>query len=236
VRSGCLNNGSGPTPPSGTSGGLTWQSYQNDVGQARQVGLDTLLAGGLVTLGEAPVAVPAAITAYVVDFLVNFFEDIFGGGSSPPIPRQLMHRRHPLYGQIIGILESLIPTEASPVSAVFAGLGAAPSNVPPLQRADYSGQIIQVQFWGYNYCGPGNNGGPTAPNTTDECCREHDSCYGSRGLSGWDVLRHLAGANPSPGQQRCDQQLCNCVGGLGSAPIGAYDEHMRIGIGNLFCY
>ncbi|HVA77255.1 MAG TPA: hypothetical protein VNF27_05135 [Candidatus Binataceae bacterium] len=105
--------GPGASPPSGTSGGLTWQSYQNDLGQAQQVGLETLLAGGPFTIGEAPVAVPAALAAYVVDFLVNFFEDIFGGGSSPPIPRKLMHRRHPLYGPILGIQNGLVPTEAS---------------------------------------------------------------------------------------------------------------------------
>ncbi len=88
-----------------------------------------------------------------IESLISFFEWLFGGGSSPPIPRQLMHRRHPLYAAILGILESLIPTEASPVSAIFAGLGAAPSNVPPLQRADYSGQVILV---GSQKSGPRN--------------------------------------------------------------------------------
>jgi len=116
--------GPGASPPSGTSGGLTWQSYQNDLGQARQVGLATLLGGSLFTRGEEPVAVPAALTAYVVDFLVNFFEDIFGGGSSPPIPRQLMHRRHPLYAAILGIDSGLIPTEGP------AGTPPAPTAGP----------------------------------------------------------------------------------------------------------
>ena len=93
-------------------------------------------------------AVPAAIAAYVIDFLVNFFEDIFGGGSSPPIPRQLMHRRHPLYGEIIGIDSGLIPTDAS--SAPVAENRAHPNT--PL------GQIRPLSFqesWeNYSFLGP----------------------------------------------------------------------------------
>jgi len=226
--------GPGASPPSGTSGGLTWQSYQNDLQQSDEVAASTFAVGSLITLGEVPVGVVLAGIAYTVDFLVNFFEDIFGGGSSPPIPRQLMHRRHPLYGQIIGILESLMPTEASPVSAIFAGLGAAPSNVPPLQRADYSGQIIQVQFWGYNSCGPGNNGRSTTPGTVDDCCTVHDKCYGP-GLSAGNVSIFPPGRGAGPAQQKCDQALCNCLENK-ALPSGPYDAAVMAGAVFLFCY
>jgi hypothetical protein len=44
---------------------------------------------------------------------VNFFEDLFSGPNSPPIPLKLMHKRHPLYGEILGVDSGLIPTEGA---------------------------------------------------------------------------------------------------------------------------
>ena len=38
-----------------------------------------------------------------IEDLVSFFDLPFGGGSSPPLPRQLHHGRHPLYDSILGI-------------------------------------------------------------------------------------------------------------------------------------
>ena len=55
----------------------------------------------------------AGVAAASVDFLVNFFEDIFGGSDNPPTPRQLLHGRHPLYPVILGIQDGLIPDEWS---------------------------------------------------------------------------------------------------------------------------
>jgi 3D (Asp-Asp-Asp) domain-containing protein len=59
--------------------------------------------------------VGAAIGA-VLGSIAGFLEEIFGGGGSPPIIRQLRHGRHPLYAGIIGIRTGLIPTEDSTVS------------------------------------------------------------------------------------------------------------------------
>ncbi|MFZ1886960.1 MAG: hypothetical protein WAU33_02935 [Candidatus Binataceae bacterium] len=109
--SGANPDGPGISRPSGQSGGLTWQSYRNDLSQSQQVAAGTFVAGSFITLGEVPVAVPLAGIAYAVDFLVNFFEDLFSGPSSPEVPRQLMHKRHPLYGEILGVQGGLVLTE-----------------------------------------------------------------------------------------------------------------------------
>jgi len=201
------------------------------VRQSEQVENDANNFSISFTDGEAaPVTLPLGAIAGTVDLLVNLLEDLFSGAENPPIPRQLMHKRHPLY-KLIGIQVLVDEGSSAPVAST-----GAPSSSPPLQLPGYSGQVIPVQFPGYNYCGPGNNGGTTTPNTTDDCCKQHDVCYGEHGLTGLDVLRHLSGETPGPEQQRCDQQLCECVNGLTSAPLGTYDEHMRTGITNLFCY
>ncbi len=122
-------SGGGPSgraisPPSGSSGGLSPQSVYNDTQQALQVGTDIYLGAGLLAyfLGpEAPPFVaPLALIGGAIDFLVNFFEDIFGGSSSET-PRQLLSRRHPLYPKIIGVSEDLIPDEAPSGKPEFCG-------------------------------------------------------------------------------------------------------------------
>ena len=80
--------------------------------------------GGLVTV--------AAIVATVVDALVQGFLDIFGGGSdNPPIPRQLLHGRHPLYPVMLGVSDGLIPDETC--EALPPETSSSPLNPPPLQ-------------------------------------------------------------------------------------------------------
>jgi len=59
---------------------------------------------------------------FLGDLLANLLEDLFSGPSSPPIPRKLMYKRHPVYVRILGVDSGLIPTEgssapASPTSA-----------------------------------------------------------------------------------------------------------------------
>ena len=101
--------------PSGSSGGLSPQSVANDYKQAVQVGTDVFEGASALglTFGETPLALSLAIIAEDVDFLVNFFEDIFGGGGSPPTLRQLLHARHQLYPVILGVSDGLIPTEGT---------------------------------------------------------------------------------------------------------------------------
>ena len=102
--------------PSGSSGGLSPQSVLNDSQQALQVGNDIYQTSYRIGLSYGQpeaisLALPLAIIGGAVDFLVNFFEDIFGGGGSPETPRQLLYGRHPLNGGILGIQENLIPDE-----------------------------------------------------------------------------------------------------------------------------
>jgi hypothetical protein len=110
-------------PPSGSSGGLSGQSVLNDSQQAFQVGEDVYNTANQlgITYNEIPIALPLAIIGGVVDFVVNFFEDIFGGSDHPQIPRQLLHGRHPLYPVMLGVSDGLIPTEASAGKPEFCG-------------------------------------------------------------------------------------------------------------------
>jgi hypothetical protein len=121
-------NPAGPaiTPPSGQSGGSTWQKFQNDVRQSEQVEDAANNFSISFSNGEAaPVTLPLGTIAGTVDLLVNLIEDLFSGSENPPIPRQLMHKRHPLYGEILGLDTGLIPTEGP------AGNPPAPSATPP---------------------------------------------------------------------------------------------------------
>ena len=127
-------------PPSGSGGGLSWQSLRNDSQQASQVGSDVFnVANGLgLAFGSpgemTPLALPLAAIAAAVDFMVNFFEDLFGGSDNPPTPRQLLHGRHPLYPVILGIPPSLIPTEESEGKCKFCGDPSPCPNARPLQK------------------------------------------------------------------------------------------------------
>ena len=132
--------------PGSPSSGLTVQSGVQDAGQGAATGLDATYAvseGAALVAPFAPelavaiaaAAVPVGIIVGAADFVANFLDDFFSGGGSPPIPRQLTHRRHPLYGQIIGVQDGLIPTGGSSAPAANGG---APSNTPPLQRPEYT--------------------------------------------------------------------------------------------------
>ncbi|HUY25903.1 MAG TPA: hypothetical protein VMV27_00670, partial [Candidatus Binataceae bacterium] len=86
--------------------------------------------------------------------LESLWNDIYGGlfGGGPSLPpnyfvfqaRLERAGRHPQYDQIMKIARQLILTQASPVWELFSGPGTIPPNVPPLLRADYSGQIIRA--------------------------------------------------------------------------------------------
>ena len=129
-------------PPSGSSGGLSGQSLLNDSKQAYQVGSDVFnVANGLGIGLVSPewtmsLALPLAGIAAGVDFLVNFFEDLFGGSESPPTPRQLLHGRHPLYDWILGVSDSLTPTMKSKGKPDFCGEPQL-CGTAPLQKVQY---------------------------------------------------------------------------------------------------
>jgi hypothetical protein len=113
-------------------------------------GITALIA--YLTAGEVVLGPPGWIAAAASGLFV-LFDDLFGGGgSSPQIPRQLRHGRHPLYPVMLGVPNGLIPTEAS------AGLEICGLNVrgqatnlrrpsvffptPPLQKPE--GNLVQI--------------------------------------------------------------------------------------------
>lgn len=203
-------DGPGVAGPSGQGGGPSWQKTKNDFQQAWDVSEG--YPSATYSDGEgASVALPLGAVAFGIDFLVNFFEDLFSGPNSPPIPRKLMHKRHPLYGEILGIDSGLIPTEGT---SARGGATGAPSTPRALQKPVSETKIpgVNEPLPGYNYCGPGNNSPAPATNSTDLCCQAHDACYDQFGLSAANVPGFgKTGMVAGPLQRSCDQDLCQCV-------------------------
>ena len=172
---------------------------------------------------------PGAVIGGILGAIAGVLEDIFGGGG-PSEPwwwtREDTHPGGspstwaPLYGMPAAYPPNQEPSAPSP----------APSNQPPLQQPQYQSGVIPVQFYPYNYCGPGNNGGPTTPGTVDACCKAHDACYGRAGLSANNMA--TPGSSASAAQQACDNQLCKCVGK--ARVSGPIDFLMRFGIREYF--
>jgi hypothetical protein len=94
-----------------------------------------------VDAGTGGILTGAAIVATIADALYQIFSDLFGG--SPPIPRQLLHGRHPLYAGIIGIRTGLIVSEFSEGPKFCSD--PHPCNDPPLQRTGNSGEQPELR-------------------------------------------------------------------------------------------
>lgn len=94
--------------PSGQSGGLNGQKTEQDFINAWQVSEGSEFSVSF-QFGEAvPISLPSGAVVFLGDLLANLLEDLFSGPSSPPIPRKLMHKRHLLYGDILGIQDGVI--------------------------------------------------------------------------------------------------------------------------------
>ena len=135
------------TSTSGTGGGPAGNSIgTQSVGGGPDVGRNAAIGtaagapfGGLAVLSiiwgsdalTAGLATPAAIVGTIVDGLVQLFLDLFGGSSSPPTPRQLLHGRHPLYPLIIGTPLGDIPNQESSGKPELCG-DQSVCNVRPL--------------------------------------------------------------------------------------------------------
>ncbi len=169
------------------------------------------------------------LLCWVPFILCDFFCSSGGGGGGGPrkprtFPKLQKKHRFGLNFAAIGI-ES---------DQVMAGSFTEASDIYR-EQTPANGMIQTVQFRGYNYCGPGNNGGSVQPDTTDACCKAHDQCYGS--LSGYDVLVHPFGIDAGKTQRGCDSQLCGCIQGLGDRNLKGFgDNALRYGIFGLFCY
>ena len=72
--------------------------------------------------------------------------------------------------------------EANPLSYVdplgLMGFGGGPRNKPGYSRFR---PTPGSPFPGYNYCGPGDRGGPPV-SCVDAACKKHDECYAACGL------------------------------------------------------
>jgi hypothetical protein len=87
-----------------------------------------------VSLGYAT---PVVVVGLIAEGLFELLDDLFGGSSSePPTPRQLRHKRHPLYPVILGFPNGLIPDEASNGKPELCG-DAEFCGTTPLQAPEY---------------------------------------------------------------------------------------------------
>jgi hypothetical protein len=145
--SGANPDGPGVSRPSGQSGGLTWQKFQNDVRQSEQIeDADNNFSISFTDGEAAPVTLPLGAIAGTADLLVNLIEDLFSGAENPPIPRQLMHKRHPLYEQILGIDAGIIPTEGSVAGGVLVLAQAKGSNSGDDPDLNLSGDALDAEI------------------------------------------------------------------------------------------
>jgi hypothetical protein len=112
----------GQTSAGGTGGGPAGNAVARPAGSQPSFNTKNVEVGasigavlGLISIGEyGPIGIiPGAILGAEIGSWISFFEDIFGGSSNPPPPRQLLHGRHPLYPNILGVQDGLIPDEKS---------------------------------------------------------------------------------------------------------------------------
>ena len=108
---------SGPGP-SGNSiaapSGGGQQSYWSWVGQQDANLLKSLLGPNLsFNINETSYYAPSGPIVQGIESLISFFDSLFGGSDNPPTPRQLLHGRHPLYDQLLGVSRGLTPSEAT---------------------------------------------------------------------------------------------------------------------------
>ncbi len=90
---------------------------------------NALLAVGIGNSEDPPV-LAAVLVAAAVDAILQGFLDLFGGGGSAPKPYQERGGRHPIF-DFLGITFGWTLSKASAAPA-------SPSNVPALQRVEYS--------------------------------------------------------------------------------------------------
>jgi len=143
--------------PFPTSGSQIAGNFQN-VAEAAGAGLAALGANwgissvvAALTAGEVVIPVVGWIAA-VGTGLFELFDELFGGGSEPPPPRQLVHARHPLYPVILGFPEGLIPTEASEGKPQLCG-DAEFCGTKPLQKDPPAPGPTAQHFWQKPGCG-----------------------------------------------------------------------------------
>jgi hypothetical protein len=129
--------GNAIAPPSGSQSGFSLNpaggAENESEGAAAGLVAGVIYGGesGALAYGPVGAAIGAAIGA-----IASFFEDIFSGGSdAPPLPRQLMHARHPLYPVILGVQ---VVDEMSAGKPELCG-DEEFCGINPLQKVEYVG-------------------------------------------------------------------------------------------------
>jgi len=121
----------------------------------------------------------------------NFFEWLFGS-DSPPIPRQLLHRRHPLYPAILGISDGIVVTEGS------AAPDPDPDSKAPLQKTPVASPSATPSPTATSTptstptCTPTPGAIPTLPTLTN--CQKTLRCEGAREVSACEPCNLLVEA------------------------------------------
>ena len=141
-------------PSSVSVSGFDPTNLHNDERSAESVGGGAAagaLAGALIGTEGGPFgALAGAAIGASIGAAVSFFEALFGGGSNtPPTPRQLLHGRHPLYLEILGIQNGLIPDAVSAAPRT-------PSPNPPLGKP--CSLISRIGHCAYEHYGLGTIG------------------------------------------------------------------------------
>jgi hypothetical protein len=115
--------------PENSSEGQTGRTTITVTGAAAAGATIGAIVGAAVGNPLAGSVIGAAVGA-IVGGIASVF-DLFGGGGSPPTPRQLLHGRHPLYPVMLGVPDGLIPDETC--EALPPETSSSPLNPPPLQ-------------------------------------------------------------------------------------------------------
>jgi hypothetical protein len=150
------SNGSGPSggsiAPSGGGFSPNFSPSLQETGEAIGVGAGAAgaTAGAIFAYNAFAIATegatlgfatPVVVAFFVAEGLFELFDDLFGGGGSPPTPRQLLHARHPLYRVILGVSDGLSPTEGTSAPPICGD--PHPAAAPPNQKNSESKEACQ---------------------------------------------------------------------------------------------
>src|SRR2546428_3120868 len=127
------------------------------------------------------------VSTNLIQDLINLFSDIFGGGGPhfSPKPYDLAASHLPECIQI-GVNFALCAKQSQPKYPM--GLVRVADNQSP-SASPGPGHIpgFNRPFPYYKYCDPLNFAPLSPSGNTDYCCRRHDTCYQSQGLSSKDT-------------------------------------------------
>jgi hypothetical protein len=111
-------------------------------------GVEISADGWTWTLSADAAPVPYLEIAAAIFGIVELFEDLFSGPSTPPTPRELKHGRNDLYAYVNNISTDYMPDEAN--SAHITVVVDLPNGDPPqapLQKPEYRKAPAQGSWW-----------------------------------------------------------------------------------------